>query len=270
METGVLTQITESSTDVAVLAKRAEELGFESLWVPEHAIIPVRSEEPVPELYRHFVDPFVALARASAVTDRLKLGTAVCLVPEHHPLLMAKEVATLDMYSGGRFLFGIGAGWLKEETQIMGGDFDHRWTQTRESVDAMKELWTNEVSEFRGRYYEFPPVYCFPKPAQRPHPPILLGGNAPNVFKRIVAWGDGWIPFRPTPSEVEEGRATLDTLARSAGRNPASIEITADDIEADGQVIDRYAAAGADRVVVRLGTPITTAELDRVAEKVLG
>ena len=154
MDIGIFVFQTGSSLDPAVLAKRAEELGFESFWVPEHGIIPLEAtavtstfpDGVIPEPYNRIVDPFVALARASAVTTSIKLGTGICLVPEHNPLLLAKEVATLDHFSNGRFIFGIGAGWLKEETEIMGGDFAHRWTQTRDAVLAMKELWTKEGS----------------------------------------------------------------------------------------------------------------------------
>jgi probable F420-dependent oxidoreductase len=267
-----MARLTEATVDVAVLAERAERLGFESLWAPEHTIIPVHTRLPVPEIMRYFVDPFIMLARASAVTSTLKLGTAVCLVPERNPLLVAKEVATLDMYSGGRFLFGVGAGWLKEETELMGGDFDHRWTQTRDAVLAMKELWAKSESEYAGSHYRFPPVYSFPRPAQRPHPPVLLGGTARNVFKRVVAWGDGWIPYRPTPEQVRNGRESLDRLAGDAGRDPASIEITADDVAADSRLIEQFADAGAERVVVSVvmaGEEESLADLDRIAEAVL-
>ena len=167
------------------------------------------------------LDPFVALARVSAVTNTLKLGTGVCLVPEHNPLILAKEIATLDHYSGGRFLFGIGTGWLKEETEIMGGDFPHRWSQAREEILAMKEIWTKDEAEYHGKYYDFPPVRVFPKPARKPHPPVILGGMAKNVLKRVVAWGDGWLPNRITPDEVKSSRATLDELATAAGRDPS-------------------------------------------------
>ena len=175
---------TEYSLDVAILAEKAEDLGFESFWVAEHPVMPVNTPSSpyrgspdgvIPDSFGRLVDPLVALARASAVTQTIRLGTAVCLVPERNPLLLAKEIATLDHFSGGRFTFGIGAGWVKEETEIMGGDFPHRWTQTREAVLAMKELWTKEEAEYHGRYYDFPTVRCFPKPAQKPHPPILPG-----------------------------------------------------------------------------------------------
>ena len=200
MEIGILTLNTSESADAAVIGRRAEELGFHSLWVPEHAVVPVHTGESVPELYRHFPDPFVTLSRVSAVTDRLKLGTAVCLVPEHHPLILAKQVASLDMYSGGRFVFGVGSGWLREESEILGVDFRRRWTQTMEAIRAMKELWTGETSEFHGDYYDFPPVYHYPKPVSRPGPPVLLGSRSPKVFERIVA-----------------GRRRLDPDRRHAG-----------------------------------------------------
>ena len=177
MKVGIFVFETGLSLDPAILAKRAEELGFESFWVPEHPIIPLETTSPfsgtpdgsLPEIYNRFVDPFVALARAAAVTNTIKLGTGVCLVPERNPLILAKEVATLDHFSGGRFIFGIGAGWLREETEIMGGDFDHRWAQTREAVQVMKELWTKDQAEYHGKYYDFPPVRCYPKP--RPDTP---------------------------------------------------------------------------------------------------
>jgi probable F420-dependent oxidoreductase len=227
----------------------------------------------IPDAYSHFVDPFVALARASGATTRIKLGTGIVLVPERHPLVLAKEVATLDHFSGGRFLFGIGAGWLREETEIMGGDFDHRWTQTRESVLAMKECWTKPEAEFHGKYYDFPLVRSYPKPAQKPHPPVILGGGAKNVFKRIVQWGDGWLPTSVGPGVVREGRAALDRLAKEAGRDPASITISVHGQPADRDLLRRHFDAGAARVVIRPATVKTdadmAAELTRIAEIVL-
>jgi probable F420-dependent oxidoreductase len=235
MSVGIFVFQTGESVDSAILAKHAEELGFESFWVPEHAIIPVHTTSPyagspdgvIPKEYGRIVDPFVALARASAVTQTIKLGTGICLVPEHHPLHLAKVIASLDHSSGGRFIFGIGAGWLKEETEIMGGDFPHRWTQTREAILAMKALWTQDEAEYHGTYYDFPPVRSFPKPAQKPHPPVYLGGKARNAFSRIVAWGDGWMPNRTSAEEIRHGRHTLNELAEQAGRDPHSIAILA-------------------------------------------
>ena len=280
MHIGISTFPTDYSIDIATLARRAEEYGFESLWVPEHPILPVESQTPwpgsadgvIPRAFADIVDPFVALARASAVTSSLKLGTGICLVPERNPLLLAKEIATLDMYSDGRFLFGIGAGWLREETELMGGDFAHRWGQTRESVLAMKQLWTATESEYHGRYYDFPPVYSFPRPVQRPHPPVFLGGMAPSVFKRVVDYGDGWMPNRVGPEDVQRGRATLDELARAAGRDPASLVISVFGQPPDKDLIDRFEQAGAARVMVRVPTADETdslAELEKIAEAVL-
>ncbi|MCI0797002.1 MAG: LLM class F420-dependent oxidoreductase, partial [Chloroflexi bacterium] len=262
MDIGISTFLTDYSVDVAVVARRAEELGFASLWVPEHSILPVNSGTPwpgsadgkIPKVYADIVDPFVALGRASAVTTTLKLGTGICLVPERNPLLLAKEVATIDMYSKGRFQFGIGAGWLREETDIMGGDFAHRWAQTREAILAMKQLWTTVESEYHGKYYDFPPVYSFPGPAQRPHPPVLLGGMAKNVFKRIEEYGDGWMPNRVTPEDVKKGRAKLDELADAAGRDPKSIQIMVFGQQADRDLLKTLEEAGADSVAVRLET----------------
>ena len=280
MDIGISTFPTDYSIDIAKLAQRAEEYGFESLWVPEHSILPVNTESPwpgspdgkIPKVYADIVDPFIALSRASAVTTKLKLGTGICLVPERNPLLLAKEVATLDMYSQGRFLFGIGAGWLREETEIMGGDFAHRWSQTRESILAMKELWTTVGSEYHGKYYDFPPVYSFPRSVQKPHPPVFLGGMAKNVFKRIIDYGDGWMPNRVVPEDVQKGRATLDELAAAAGRDPKSIIVSVFGQQPDADLLKGFEEAGADRVMIRVETANeedTLKNLHSIAETVL-
>ena len=278
---GVSVPLPAYLVDVGFMARKAEELGFESFWCAEHPFIPVQSSSRyggaadgiIPETYAHFIDPFVALGRASGTTSRIKLATGIVLVPERHPLLLAKEVSTLDLFSGGRFMLGIGAGWLREETEIMGGDFDHRWTQTRESVLAMKELWTKPEAEFHGRYYNFPPVKSNPKPMQKPHPPVLLGGTATNVLQRVIAWGDGWLPNRITPEKLRESRTTLDRLAKDAGRDPAAITISVYGQPADRDLIRRFHDAGANRVVVRPDAVKTEAEmaaqLTRIAEAVL-
>ena len=242
--------------DPAALAQLAERLGFESFWAQEHAIAPVRvesssrvfSDGQVPG----FTDPVVVLSRCSAVTSRILLGTATLLPAEHNPIILAKALATLDLLSGGRLQVGIGAGWLREEAEIMGVDFDHRWTQVREAAQLMKALWTQDEAEFHGRYYDIPPVRCEPKPLQSPHPPILLGGTAKNVLKRVVAWGDGWIPHWVTIPEVAEARRRLDDLADAAGRDPRSLTISIYSDEQDLDTVSRLHDAGADRVVVRL------------------
>jgi len=257
MSVGTSVPLPAYTIDPAFMARKAEEVGFESIWYAEHPVLPVNSTSqfpsggPIPETYAHFADPFIALARASGVTSTIMLGTGITLVPERNPLLLAGEIASLDRFSAGRFLFGIGAGWNREETELMGGDFDHRWGQVRESILAMKELWTKDEAEFHGRFYNFPPVKCNPKPVQQPHPPIILGGMAKNVLKRVVAWGDGWMPNRITPGELEEGRKILDTLAAEKGRDPASLTITVYGQPADRNQIQSLLDAGANRVVVR-------------------
>jgi probable F420-dependent oxidoreductase len=280
MKIGMNTRVSSRSLDVAVVAQKAEALGFESLWLPEHGVMPVQvttryqgsADGNIPLSMSDIGDPFIGLARASAVTKTLKLGTGICLVPEHNPLLLAKEIATLDHVSNGRFLFGIGAGWLREETEIMGGNFPQRWSQTGEAILAMKELWTKDEAQFHGKFYDFPAVKSSPKPHQKPHPPIFLGGSAQNVFKRVVAWGNGWMPTRATPEDVKKGRAILDELATAAGRAPNSIEITIYGEDGDPETLKRFEDAGADRVIVR---PQTTegdaalAELERMAKQLL-
>ena len=282
MSVGIVVPLPAYTIDPAFIAQKAEELGFESIWYHEHPILPVSSGSPfpstggeIPWTYRHFTDPYIALSRASAVTSKIKLGTGITLVPERNPLILAKEVAALDHYSGGRFLFGIGAGWNREETEMMGGDFDHRWTQTREAVLALKELWTKDEAEFHGRYYDFPPLYCYPKPVQQPPPPVLLGGNARNVLQRIVRWGDGWLPIRIAPAQIDESRKILDTLAAERGRDPESITISifGQPTDTNRQQVEDFLNAGAVRVSLWGEHCETEAEmgdqLERIAEAVV-
>lgn len=280
MSVGVSTPLPAYTVDPAFMAKKAEELGFESIWYAEHPAVPVKSDSPfpatggeIPWTYSHFTDPYIALARASGATTTIKLGTGITLVPERNPLLLAKEIATLDRFSGGRFLFGIGTGWLREETEIFGGDFEHRWTQTREALEVMKELWTKDEAEYHGKYFNFPPVKSYPKPAQQPHPPIIIGGMARNVLRRIVSHADGWLPNRVTPTEVEDSRRRLDAMAAEVGRDPKSITISVYGQPADGGLVQSYLNAGADRVVVRPDHVANEYEmgkqLERMAEAVL-
>lgn len=280
MKVGLLLFPTRQPVDAAVVARQAEALGFDSLWVGEHPIMPVHSASPfpgspdgiIPPTYSWFVDPFVALARASAVTSTLRLGTGITLIPERNPLLLAKEVATLDYFSGGRFVFGIGAGWNKEETEIMGGDFAHRWSQTAEAIAAMKALWANEAAEYHGTYYDFPLVRSHPRPVQQPHPPIFLGGSSPQVFKRTVAYGNGWMPTRSTPESIRRGRAVLNELAQHAGRDPQSIEVLAYIAPAERASLQALEDAGANSAVLVLGKESeqeTLAELEQLARQAL-
>jgi probable F420-dependent oxidoreductase len=280
MNIGTAVPLPAYNIDPAFMAKKAEDLGFDSIWYAEHPAVPVHSDSPfpstggeIPWTYSHFTDPYIALARASAVTKNIKLATGITLVPERNPLLLAKEIAVLDLYSGGRFLFGIGTGWLREETELMGGDFAHRWSQTREALDVMKKLWTQEEAEHHGKYFDFPPVRSYPKPAQKPYPPILIGGAAKNVLRRVVDHGDGWLPNRVTPGALEDARKQLDTMAEAAGRDPSSITITVYGQEPDRALFRSLFDAGANRVVVRPEYVETEAEmgaqLERIAEAVL-
>ena len=286
MDVGIFTW-TNAARDPAVLAKRAEELGFESFWVPELPIIPVESKREFPTDTISGVDtsaatdPFVALSRASAVTNRIKIGTGVCLVPEHNVFHLAKKVATIDQFSRGRFIFGIGAGGLREQQEIMGADYDHRWTQTRDAMMAMEQLWTQDEAEYHGTYYDFPPVRLFPKPFQQPHPPVFLGGTAKNVLKRVVDYGDGWMPARAATivskdhanfvdrEEIERGRKELNDLAEAAGRDPASIQVLAFGGPRQyrtREAIDALAEAGADRATIWLRSDTEGGALEELAE----
>ena len=239
MKFGALAFITESSAGPAVVAKKCEDLGFESFWLPEHAIIPTTHKTPypasrdgkIPEPYYHIVDPFVGLAIAGAATSKIKLGTGICLVPERDPIVMAKEVATVDFFSGGRFLFGIGAGWLRDETEIMGVDFKQRWPMTREYIRAMKELWTKPDASFEGEFVKFPPVRSYPKPAQKPYPPIIIGAGGigrgnDRAIRDTVAIGDGWGPIMLSPEQLKPELEKLHKLCDEAGRDYRKIEIT--------------------------------------------
>ena len=262
--------------DVAHVAREAERLGFDSLWLGEHATSPVACESLSPTFaggqVPGFFDPRVALGRASAVTSDLLLGTGVTLVPEHHPLRLAKAVASLDQLSGGRVLFGVGPGWNKEERAIMGGSDTRPWAQTREGVRAMKGLWLNDEFEFHGEFYDFPAVRCHPHPTSDPHPPVYLSGVARRLMERVVEWGDGWLGFRTTPAELEERMDELRTLATRAGRDPDGFAISMYTWEPTELLAGQYEDAGAERLIVQLPGLVdeaeTTAHLERVAELV--
>ena len=277
MKVGTSVPLPAYTIDPAFMAKKAEDLGFDSIWYAEHPAVPVHSESSfpatggdIPWTYSHFTEPYIALARASAVTSTIELGTGITLVPERHPLLLAKEVAALDLYSGGRFQFGIGTGWLREETEIFGGDFPRRWTQTREALDVMKLCWTEEEAEYHGKYYDFPPVRSFPKPTQQPYPPILIGGMAPNVLKRIVAHADGWLPNRVSAQDIENSRKKLEALCAEAGRDPSSIEIVIYGQAPDKVELQSLVDAGADSVVVKPEWVETEAEMGEQLERMAG
>ncbi len=263
MDIGIFNIVPDGTCDLAVIAKRAEELGFESFWVGDHPVFPVVNTlpypgmehgTPPPEFVDRIPDPFITLARASAATTSIKFGTSICLVAQRNPLVLANEIATLDALSGGRFVFGIGAGWSREECEILGGDFDHRWTQIREQIGIMKDLWTKDQSEHHGRYYDFPAVKCFPKPKQQPHPPILLGAfPSDRIFKRIAEFGDGWLPLVYTPEDLAANVEQLKQVCDQKGRDFSTIDITVLGGPEQWRTADELAAleaAGATRVIL--------------------
>jgi probable F420-dependent oxidoreductase len=285
MKIGLMHLTPYSKADPAIVAKRAEDLGFESYWVGDHTIIPVTSSVQypgvreggaVPDFLWQLPDPLLALARAGATTSRIKLGTGICLVPERNPILTAKQVATLDDSCGGRFLLGIGAGWNPEESTILGGDFAHRWSQVKEYIAAMKVLWTEDVSEYHGRYVDFPPVRCFPKPKSKPYPPILLGSvNNPRALRRVAEWGDGWLPVVRSVDEFADGVQRIKALAREIGRDPHVLDFTVFGGEKQWRSpkeIQDFERAGAHRVVLWLiGQDLNSIlpEMDDLARTVL-
>ena len=284
-EVGICLLMTEHDFDIVGLARKVEELGFGSLWAPEHGVVPADfsvgaagAAAGAPSAYsdgriNQIIDPLVYLAAATSVTKTIRLGTAVCLIPQRHPLLLANEIATLDHFSGGRFVLGAGTGWLREESEILGGDFDHRWTQAAESIKVMKEVWANDEAEYHGRYYDFPPIRSFPKPVQKPNPPIYLGGSAANVFKRVASYADGWLPTgRVSPDQMKEGCQKLRQVCEEMGRDYGSIEISAYAQPPDPDLLCQYEEAGAERAIVRAadypGSP-SLPSLEEIAEKVL-
>lgn len=285
MKIGVFHPAPNESADAGVIARHAEALGFESYWVADHTVIPVTSSVSYPGLKEdgkepdylwQMPDPFISLARAGAMTSRINLGTGITLVPERNAILAAKQIASLDNACGGRFLFGIGAGWNPEESRILGGDFEHRWTQVKEHIAAMKVLWTQDPSEFHGKYVDFPPVRCFPKPARTPHPPVLLGSiQNDRALRRVVQWGDGWVPIVWDAEELAAGVNKIREFAAQAGRDPATIDISPFGFEGqwrDRATIDALEKAGANRVVIWLAAQDRGGllkELDGVA-KILG
>ena len=252
MELGLAILLTDYSIQPAALGASAEERGFESLFLAEHTHIPVSRDTPypggteLPREYSHTIDPFVGLAAAAAATERLKVGTGICLVNQRDPIVTAKEVATLDLVSGGRFLFGVGAGWNKEEMRNHGTDPRTRWAVMRERVEAMKAIWTQEEAEYHGRFVDFDPIWSWPKPVQKPHPPVLVGGVGDKVLDRVVAYGDGWIPNRVRdPEELGERIAELQRRAEAAGRR--RIPVTVFGAKPDQSVLERLEAVGVTR-----------------------
>jgi probable F420-dependent oxidoreductase len=248
---------TDETTDPVTLAKMVEERGFESFFVTEHTHVPTDRRTPYPagiplprEYYRIY-DPFVTLGAAASATTTLKLGTAICLVVERDPITTAKEVATLDRVSGGRVIFGVGAGWLLEEMENHGTDPDRRFGILKERMLAMKAMWTKEEPEFHGRYVDFDPIFSWPKPIQDPHPPVLVGGNGRTVYERVIAYGDGWLPNRIGDDEKIIARVEkMRRLGEEAGRGPIPTSLQLP--PRDAKLLERYEQAGVERAIYML------------------
>ena len=253
MRVGLTYFPTDYGIDIRELARAAEERGFESLLLPEHTHIPISRRTPfpgggeLPKCYSHTHDPFVALSFAAAVTTKILLGTGICLIPQRDPIVTAKCVASLDQLSNGRFLFGIGGGWNVDEMENHGARYETRFKLTRERILAMKALWTQEEAAFHGEMVNFDPVWSYPKPAQQPHPPILLGGSSDHTVKRVVEFCDGWLPIARPGFNAKEAVARLHQAAAAAGRDYATLSISAFAAPPDQAVLAEYREAGINR-----------------------
>jgi probable F420-dependent oxidoreductase len=258
MDIGVCIFATDYAIPIDELARETEARGFESLWVPEHTHIPTSRRSPwaggaeLPQEYCHTYDPFVSLMCAAAVTKTLKLGTGICLIIERDTITTAKEVASLDRLSGGRFLFGIGGGWNAEEMAHHGTAFKTRFYKMGEQVRAMKAIWTQDVAEFHGDYVNFESMWCWPKPAQLPHPPVLLGGESSYTLQRVVDYCEGWFPRSRQPALVIQGMRELKERAAKAGRDMHTLSVSVFGTDADAALLDTYRTAGVTRCILRL------------------
>ena len=271
MKFGVAIFPTEYAISMTELAPAAEQLGFESLWVAEHSHIPVSrlSRRPgggdLPKQYWHTMDPFIALTVAALNSRTIRLGTGICLLVQRDPIHTAKEVSSVDLVSNGRFIFGIGAGWNREEMADHGTDFSPRWKLLRERVEAVKAIWTQDEAEYHGEMVDFGPMLSWPKPVQKPHPPVLLGGSGPKILERVVRYADGWMPNRP---DAVERIPELHEMARAAGRGHIPVTFypkpTASEIE-------RMAKVGVERCIYWVppdGRDLALSKLEELARMI--
>ena len=270
MDYGVVMFPTAYSIAPGDLARALEERGFESVWYPEHTHIPANRVSPwpggpdLPRDYWSGYDMFLALMAAGAASTRLKLGSGVCLVVERDPITTAKEVATLDRLTGGRVLFGIGGGWNAEEMANHGTAWKTRWRLLRERMLAMKAIWTQPEAEFHGEYVNFDKIWSDPKPVQQPHPPIILGGDGPTTFDRVVEFGDGWMPIRRPGQHPERRIPELRERLQAAGRDPDSVPVSIFFGPTDRAELDTLAEAGVSRVIFGLPSADRDAILPRL------
>jgi probable F420-dependent oxidoreductase len=269
VDVGVLIWLTDQTVTPVRIAREIEDRGYESLWLGDHSHLPVERRTPYPlggELapeYARFIDPFVGLSMAAVVTGRIKLGCAVCLVAERDPIVLAKEVATLDLLSGGRVQLGVGFGWNAEELADHGVAYADRFTVVRERVAAMKALWTQEVASYEGKFVRLSPSWCWPKPLQRPHPPILVGAAGPTGLRHVVDYGDGWIPVA---GKVGERIGELRRLAEEAGRDPAALSVSVMSPRPTPATLEHYREAGVDRVILWIPPPGRADDVERTLD----
>ena len=276
MKIGVAMFFTDYSMRPDELARAAEERGFDSLWAPEHSHIPLTRKSPwpgggdLPKMYYDVMDPFVTLTAAAAATKTLLLGTGICLVAQRDPIQTAKSVASLDLLSGGRFLFGVGNGWNEDEMANHGTAFATRHKLARENIEAMQAIWTKSKPEYHGEMVEFGPMMTWPKPVQKPHPPVLVGGAFPYGARRAIRYGNGWMPIRVRKqhADVLELLPEFQRMAKEAGRDPAELPITIWGAKEDLDALKRDQDAGVQRVVLSVDAAkadVILPELDRWA-----
>jgi probable F420-dependent oxidoreductase len=277
MDVGAAMFFTDYSMGAGELAQALEARGFESVWAPEHSHIPTSRRSPfaaggdLPKQYYDVMDPFVTLTAAAVVTNRIKLGTGVCLITQRDPIQTAKLVASIDQVSNGRFLFGIGGGWNAEEMEDHGTVFKTRFKLMRERVEAMKAIWTEEAAEYHGELVDFAPMAAWPKPVQKPYPPIIVGGAFPHSARRALRYGDGWIPnaSRPQYADVTDFLPHFRQMAAEMGRDFAEVPVTVWGVGEDYDRLRRYHDQGVARIVVSLPpepADKTLPTLDRWAE----
>ena len=260
MDFGAAIFFTDYSMGPAALGRALEERGIGSLWAPEHSHIPLSRESPfpaggdVPKKYYDVMDPFVTLAAAAAATTRLQVATGICLVVQRDPIQTAKSVASLDQISSGRFLFGIGAGWNAEEMANHGTAFKSRFKLMQDRVEAMRAIWTQSKPEYAGEFVRFAPMMTWPKPVQKPHPPVIVGGAFPFGTRRAIAYGDGWVPHarRPAYGDLINVLPEARKLMAESGRDPSTLPITVFGVAEDLDLIKRYRDAGVARLVFNL------------------
>lgn len=274
MKIGIAMFVTDYSIRPDALGRAVEERGFESLWMPEHTHIPVSRKSPwgggpvLPDHYKETLDPFVSLTAAATATKRIKLATGICLVVERDPIHTAKLVASLDYLSNGRVIFGIGGGWNAEEMASHGTAFKTRFDLMRERVAAMKAIWTNDVAEYHGQFVDFEPMWCWPKPVQKPYPPILLGGAFPFGARRAIEYGDGWMPLGGRDQDPLEIGRRFRQMVAEAGRDPAALPMSIFAPQQERGVLAGLRDAGMDRAVLSLPTLAHDAALKKLDEMV--